>query len=137
MTNAFITDIENIPAEVKSWFETSPTVHTIETDGEAIATSAWTYIKSNGLTTLYSMAMALLTGAATGTSFTALGTQLLQQGETAGIQIAKGAEGIVLAQAQADLVAAGSIVSPTSGAIVTSGTGNTVTGAAAPATPAA
>ena len=62
--------------------------------------------------------MSVLTGAATGTSFAAIGASVVAQGEGAGISIAKGAESIVIAQAQADLVAAGTIAAPTTGAIV-------------------
>lgn len=108
------TDVTNLLGKIKA----STAVKTVETDAKAIGKSALSYIENNGLTDLYKIALAALTGAATGTSFAAIGATVLQQGEQAGIQIAKGAEGIVLAQAQADLVAAGTLVSPTGGTTV-------------------
>lgn len=112
--NELETDVTNLLTKIKG----SAAVKTVETDVVAIGKSALSYIETNGLQDLYKIALAALTGAATGTSFTAIGATVLAQGEQAGIQIAKGAEGIVLAQAQADLVAAGSLASPTSGATV-------------------
>lgn len=116
---SFIQELENDVSNLLGKIKSNASVKTVETDVVAIGKSALSYIESNGLTDLYKIALAALTGAATGTSFAAIGATVLQQGEQAGIQIAKGAEGIVLAQAQADLVAAGSLVSPTSGTTVT------------------
>jgi hypothetical protein len=116
MSNAIITYLK---AELAK-FESNPDVETVETDAKAIGVSALNYIKSNGLTDLYNIALAALTSAATGTSFAAVAATVVSQGEAAGITIAKGAESVVLAQAQADLVAQGAIVAPTTGAIVAS-----------------
>lgn len=114
MTNAVIAYLK---AELAK-FESNPTVETVENDVKAIGVSALNYIKSNGLTDLYNIALSALTGAATGTSFATVAATVVKQGEEAGITIAKGAESVVLAQAQADLVAQGAIVAPTTGAVV-------------------
>lgn len=119
MTNVFeelVTDAEALVAKLK----TNTVVATVETDLKAIGASAGNYIKNNGLTALYAIAMSVLTGAATGTPWATIGATVVTQGEAAGISIAKGAESIVLAQAQADLVAAGAIVAPTTGTVVAS-----------------
>ena len=116
MTNAIITWMETELAKLKA----SSAVQTVESDVESIGSSALAYIKTNGLTDLYQIAIAALTGAATGTPWTTIGATVVSQGETAGITIAKGAETIVLAQAQADLIAAGKLVAPSTGAVVTS-----------------
>ena len=122
MTNIIITDIEEDVDALVAKIKGSTTATVIVQDVEDIGSATLNYIKNNGLTALYQIAMSALTGAATGTSFTAIGASVLAQGEAAGITIAKGAEGIVLAQAQADLVAAGTLISPTSGTIVTATT---------------
>lgn len=118
MTNIIITDIEEDFDALKAKIEGNTTATVIIQKAEDIGVATWDYIKANGLTALYSMATALLAGAATGTPFTVLAANLVSQAETAGISIAKGAESIVLAQAQADLVAAGQLASPSTGAVV-------------------
>lgn len=129
MSNAIINWLETELNKLKS----NSIVETVETDAVAIGTSALAYIKTNGLTDLYQIAMSVLTGAATGTPWATIGATVVSQGEAAGISIAKGAESVVLAQAQADLIAAGTIVSPTSGTVVTSASATTT----ASTTPAA
>lgn len=116
MTTAIVTWLEAKLAE----FKANPEVQTVETKVEAIGSSALAYIKSNGLTDLYQIALSVLAGAATGTPWATIGATVVSQGETAGISIAKGAEGIVIAQAQADLIAQGTLASPTTGAVVAS-----------------
>lgn len=118
MSNAFIEDVKADVAALYNKFQANTVVHTVETDAKAIGASALSYIEKNGLTNLYQIALAALTGAATGTPWATIGATVVSQGEAAGISIAKGAESIVLAQAQADLVAAGTIVAPTTGVIV-------------------
>lgn len=93
-------------------------VQTAETEAEALGSSAWKYIKTNGLQDLVAIAKSALLGAATGTSYTAILATVVSEGEAAGISIAKGAEAIVVAGAQADLIAAGQLVSPSTTALV-------------------
>lgn len=126
MTNALITEIKNLIAD----FESSPVVKTAETDVEAAGTAAWQYIQTNGLTDLIGIAKGVLLSVATGSPYTAILSEVVTQGEAAGISIAKGAEAIVVAQAQADLIAVGQLVSPSTGATVAPVT-------VEPATPAA
>jgi hypothetical protein len=118
MTNIIITDIEEDVDALVAKIKGSTAATVVVQDAEAIGSATLAYIKNNGLTDLYNIALAALTGAATGTSFATVAATVVTQGEAAGITIAKGAEGIVLAQAQADLVAAGTLISPTSGTIV-------------------
>jgi hypothetical protein len=127
MTNIIITDIEEDVDALVAKIKGSTAATVVVQDAEAIGSATLAYIKNNGLTDLYNIALAALTGAATGTSFATVAATVVTQGEAAGITIAKGAEALVLAQAQADLVAVGTIVSPTSGTTVVS----------APAAPAA
>jgi phage host-nuclease inhibitor protein Gam len=116
MTNAVIAELESVVAKIKAEF--TPQIKTAENDLKAIGASALSYIESNGLTALYSIATAALSGAATGTPFTSILADVVTQGEAAGITIAKGAEAVVVAQAQADLVAAGSLASPSTGVVI-------------------
>lgn len=115
MTLAIITDIENIPDEIKAWLGTSPVVKTVETDVENVAVAGWNYIKANGLTDAYNIALGLLTGAAAGASWTTLLSTLKTDVTTAGTSLASGAESVVLGQAQADLIAAGKLIAPSTG----------------------
>ena len=108
----------NEAAKLESAF--GPAVKTVETDAEAIGSAALAYIKSNALSDLYAIAKSALLGAATGTPWATVAATVVSQGEAAGITIAKGAETIVLAQAQADLIAAGSLVAPSTGTVVAS-----------------
>lgn len=107
-------DAEALLAKIKG----NAVVKTVEEDAKAIGSSALAYIKANGGTALYNIAMSVLVGAATGTPWATVGATVVTQAEAAGISIAKGAESVVLAQAQADLVAAGKLIAPTTGAVV-------------------
>lgn len=118
-TPEFIKEIEADISALYNKFQANPTVHEAEVEAKAIEHSAVDYIKNNGLTALYQIALGALTGAVTGTPWATIGATVVSQGEAAGIQIAKGAESIVMAQAQADLVAAGKLIAPTTGAVVT------------------
>lgn len=118
MTNILITDIEEDFDALVAKIKGSTTATVIVQDGDAIGSATLTFIKTNALTDLYNIALAVLAGAATGTPWAELGATVVSQGEAAGIAIAKGAEAIVLGQAQVDLIAAGKLVSPTSGEIV-------------------
>ncbi len=119
MTAAFISEIKADIAALYNKFQDNPVVHEAETEAKAIGASAANFIKTQGLTDLYQIALAALTGAATGTPWATIGATVVSQGEQAGIAIAKGAESIVIAQAQADLIADGKLIAPTSGAVVT------------------
>ncbi len=110
--------------EIVAWLKAEltkfrPEIKIVENEGHAIVSASISYIEKNGLQAVYGLATALLTGAATGTPWATLMASLLAQAETAGITIAKGAESIVLGQAQADLIAAGTLIAPSTGAVVT------------------
>jgi hypothetical protein len=110
MTAAIIAEIKSLFAKLES--AVTPAAETAETDVIAIGQSALGYIKTNGLTDLYKIAMSVLAGAATGTPWTTTLATVVTQGEAAGISIAKGAEAVVVAQAQADMIAAGTLLPP-------------------------
>lgn len=111
MTSAFIGDVDAFFAKIKAEF--APVAGIAVSDAEAIGDAAFNYIKTNGLADLYKIATAALLGAATGAPWATTLATVVSQGESAGVAIAKGAEAVVLAQAQADLMAAGSLVTPT------------------------
>jgi len=108
------TKIEAIEAVIAG----QPQVQTFETDIDEIVDEAGNYIKVNGLQDVYSLAKALLLSVATQTPWAELCANLASQAVSAGIALAKGAEAIVLGKAQADLLATGSIASPTTNAPV-------------------
>lgn len=115
-------------SEVYTWLQNEvikleaafgPEVKAVEADAKAIGTATLNFIKTQGLQDLYQIALAALTGAATGTPWATVAATVVSQGEAAGMTIAKGAETIVLAQAQADLISAGKLIAPTTGTVVT------------------
>lgn len=116
MSIAIVTWLEAELAKAKAAL--SPAEAVVVSDAEAIGDAAFNYIKTNGLADLYKIATAALLGAVTGTPWATIATSVVSQGEAAGITIAKGAESIVLASAQADLIAAGQLVAPTTGTVV-------------------
>lgn len=103
-------------AELKKAF--APAEKVIVVDVNAIGAATLDFIKTNGLVDLYKIAMAALIAVATGTPWATMLATVMAQGEAAGIQLVKGAEAIVLAQAQADLIAAGQIAPPVAAAPV-------------------
>lgn len=103
--------------EVIAWLESElakfrPEIKIAENDAKAIGSSAVNYIKANGLSDLYQIATTVLTSIAAATPWTTVLSTVVSQGEAAGIAIAKGAEVVVVGQAQADLIAAGTLLPP-------------------------
>lgn len=121
MTNILtdiVNDFEAALSKLKG--DAAPAVKVVENDAKAIGASALSYIKSNGLTDLYTIATGVLTTAMTGTPWATILASVVTKGEAAGITIAKGAEAIVVSQAQADMIAAFRLVSPSTGTTVAS-----------------
>ncbi len=110
MSIAIIEDVKALLAKLQAHF--APEIKAVENEAKAIGDAALTYIENNGLNALYNIATAALLGAATGTPWATIGATVVKQGEAAGISIAKGAETVVLAQAQADLIAVGKLLPP-------------------------
>lgn len=108
MTNKLIADIKAIIAE----FEADATP--VENDVKAIGSSALSYIETNGLQDLYQIALSAVAGAVAGAPWAATLATIESQAVTAGKSIEKGAVAVVAAQAQADLIAAGTVAAPTS-----------------------
>ena len=110
MSNEVITWLKAELAKFEG--EAAPEITTAETDAEAIGSAALAYIKTQGLTDLYAIAKSVLLSVAAGAPWATTLATVVTQGEVAGISIAKGAEAVVVAQAQADLIAAGQLGSP-------------------------
>jgi hypothetical protein len=120
MTATIITELEGFLAGLKTKY--TPEIKTAENDVKAIGSSALNYIETNGLKDLYTIAMSVLAGTAAGTPWATTMATVVTQGEAAGIAIAKGAESVVLAQAQADMIAAGQLLPPVASAPGAGGT---------------
>lgn len=118
MSTEVITWLKNEAAKLEAAF--GPVEKVIVQDAQAIGSATLSYIENNGLKDLYTIATSVLAGAVTGTPWATLAATVVSQGEAAGIAISKGAETIVLGMAQADLIAAGTLVAPTTGAVVAS-----------------
>ena len=116
MSSALVTELKALLAKFEG--EVEPVAEEVKADAEAIGASALSYIKTNGLQDLYGIAKSVLAGIAIGTPWATVLAAVVTQGEAAGIAIAKGAEAVVVAQAQADLIAAGTIASPSTGVTV-------------------
>lgn len=96
--------------------EAAPAIAIVETDVDTGAKAVAAWVKTQGLADLYAIAKSALLAAATGTPWNAILASVVTAGEAAGIQIAKGAEGVVVSMAQADLIAAGTLASPSAAA---------------------
>jgi hypothetical protein len=70
------------------------------------------FIESNGLSSAYTIAVGLLTSLSSGNPWGVVLSTLVTQCEQAGVQLLQGSEAVVLAQAQADLIAAGKLLPP-------------------------
>lgn len=102
-----VDEFEALIAKLRAHF--SPEIKEIENDAKTIGSAALTYIETNGLKALYTIAMSVLTSIANDTPWGEVLKSVVEQGEAAGIAIVKGAESVVVAQAQADLIATGTI----------------------------
>lgn len=110
MTNSIIADIESLIAKLKE--SIAPAVETAETDVVAAGKSALDYIKVNGLQDLYQIALTLISGATAGAPWAGTLAAIASQAAADGKDIITGAEAVVAAQAQADLIAAGKLLPP-------------------------
>jgi hypothetical protein len=106
-----IEDIETEISEIFSRMKSSPAVQAVETDIKSIATATVSYIKSNGLEDIYQLALEALP-ALTGQPWLTVLAKIEADAITAGKTLAKGASAIVASQAQADLLAAGTLTAP-------------------------
>lgn len=109
MTNVIIADIEALLAKAKAAF--TPAVQTIETD--AVTLEQW--VVTNGYPLIMQDALALITGALTGTPWATLTASLISQAEAQGKTLEAGAAQVALNLAQSQLIVAGTVapVTPT------------------------
>lgn len=112
MTAEIITEIESLFAKLKA--AVTPAVDTAISDAETAGLSALNYIKTNGLQDAYQIALTVVGAAVAGSPWTATLASVEASIVTAGKSIAKGAVAVVSAQAQADLIAAGTLLPPVS-----------------------
>ena len=127
MSNIVIQELKALIAK----FDDEPVVETAETDAKEIGSETLAYIKANALTDLIAIAKSALLGMATGTPYATILSTVATEGEAAGIAIAKGSEAVVVAAAQADLLATGQINAVSTGAPVPSPVDPAAAGAAA------
>lgn len=111
MTNAIIAKLEAIIQDIKDDFK--PEVKAVENDVKAIGAATLSYIETNALQDAYQIALTVVEAAVPGASWGSILTNILALATADGKQIVKGAEAVVAAQAQADLIAAGKIIAPT------------------------
>jgi len=116
MSLEIITDIENLLAKAKALLSPAAVaeVKTIENEGHTIVADAVSYIKANGLHDLEQLAITFVGALASGASWTGMLTALKAQAVTDGITLVEGAEAIVAAKVQADLLVQGKTPIPVS-----------------------
>lgn len=102
----FITEIENALTGLKS----TPVIAPIITDVEAAAAAGWSWFKTNVPAIAVSLGETILTGAVTGTPWSALEGTLITQAEAAGITIEKNVATAALNAAQTNLIATGTSI---------------------------
>ncbi len=114
MSLAIITEIEALLGKLKASF--SPAVQAevkaVENEAHAIVTDAVTYIKANGLADLEAIALTVVSAMVPGTSWGAVLTAVKTQAVTDGVKLLDGAEAVVAAKVQADLIAVGKLAAP-------------------------
>ncbi len=110
MTSAVILDVEDFINKIKAEFQ--PEVKAVENDVKAAGSAALAYIEKNGLQDLYQIALTVVGAAATGTPWGTVLATVVSTAVTDGKAIEAGAVAVVTAQAQADLVAAGTLLPP-------------------------
>ena len=111
-------------SELDKWYNDfktaiTPALSVAETDAKAIGDSALTYIKTNGLQDLYQIALTVVGAAVPGASWASTLASIETQAVAAGKLLVSGATAVVAAQAQADLIAAGTLLPPASTAPAT------------------
>ena len=84
-------------------------VKAVQNAGHEIVTDAVSYIETNGLQDLETIASGVLTSVATGTPWATILASVKVAGEAAGKSLAAGAVAVVTAKAQADLIAVGKL----------------------------
>lgn len=99
-------EVQKVEAEVKT------VVKATATELKAIAGTGWNYIANHGLQALYALAQEALLAMQPGVGWTTLLVQLGKDAVQKGVKIVEGAEAVVAAQAQADLIAAGKLPAP-------------------------
>lgn len=112
--------LETIYADAKALvakIEGSQIAQEAEKDVEAAGSATLNFIKTNGLQDLYQIALAVVSAMA-GAPWAATLASIETQAVTDGKQLIAGATATVASLAQADLIAAGKMIAPTSSALV-------------------
>lgn len=102
--------IAEVKAVIARW-EANPVVgdavNTVVTDIEAAGSATASYVKTKGYEAAYQIALTLVGGMVPGANWLATLASIVEQVKAAGLAIEQGAEAILAAQAQADLLAVG------------------------------
>lgn len=112
MSLDIIAEIEASFAKLKAAL--TPAAEVVKTDVEAVASASWSYIKENSLQDAYQIALVAVQAAVAGTPWVSVLATIEAQVIAAGKTIEKGAVAIIGAQAQADLIAVGTLLPPVS-----------------------
>jgi hypothetical protein len=115
MTN-ILTEIED---EAETLYDdaksaVSPAITVAKADLSAAGSATASYIKTNVLDDAYQIAVSVVGGAVVGQPWTTTLATIVTEVKAAGKTIVAGAEAILGAQAQADLIAAGKLLPPVS-----------------------
>lgn len=110
MSLAIIEEIEAFAASLRAKY--APEVKVVENDVHGIITDAVSYIKVNGLADLEQIAISLVAAMVPGTSWPLVLAAIKAQAIAAGVKLLDGAEAVVAAKAQSDLIAMGTIAPP-------------------------
>lgn len=110
MTNAIEAKIDQWIADFKAAI--TPAVTVVEADAETIGKASLSFIKTQGLQDLYKLALTLVGSAVAGAPWTATLAAITTAAVADGKEVAQGAVAVVAAQAQADLIAAGTLLPP-------------------------
>lgn len=112
--HAIIDRAEALIAKAKAVFPApvQAEVKAVENEVHTIVHSAAEYIKTKGLQDVYTLATDLLTGAVGGAPWGRLLADLISKAAAMGKELLHEEAGIVLGQAQVDLIAEGKLVAP-------------------------
>ena len=102
---SILADAKALIVRLESEFQ--PEIKTAENDAHAVVTDAVSYIKVNGLQDLEQIALTLVAAMVPGASWTGVLAAIVAQAKTDGVKLLDGAEAIVAAKVQGDLLAIG------------------------------
>ncbi len=111
-------EMERLIAKGKAMLssEAQAEVKAVENEAHTIITDAVSYIKANGLHDLETLAITFVSALVPGASWSAMLGALKTQAVADGVTLVEGAEAVVAAKVQADLLVQGKIAAPVAAA---------------------